>query len=101
MAADALQDELESMAPREAKQTAAVQEATFTILKFEPQQGAKIGEYEVAYTAGNLEDKWTHAMNVLRQANATIKNRYHGEGYAHSYWLYGDGKIYRQKLKPR
>jgi hypothetical protein len=78
-----------------------VQETTFTILKFEPQQGAKIGEYEVAYKGNNLEDKWTHASNILRNSNATINSRYHGEGYACAYWLYGENKIYRQKLKPK
>jgi hypothetical protein len=102
MIADAANEYLESQAPagvKENKEPAAVQEATFTILKFEPQTGAKIGEYEVAYKANNLEDKWTHAHNVLRNSNATIQNRYHGEGYEFAYWLYGENKIYRQKLK--
>ncbi len=49
--------------------------------------------------ANNIEDKWTHAYNVLRQNNATISNRYYGDGYAYAYWLYGKDKIYRQKLK--
>ena len=79
----------------------AVKEETFTCLKFEPQQGAKIGQFEVAYKANNIEDNWTQAYNILRQNNATINNRYHGEGYQFSYWLYGEGKIYRQKLKPK
>jgi len=102
--ADAAHEYLESLAPqgvKENKEPAAVQEATFTILKFEPQTGAKIGEYAVAYKANNIEDKWTHAHNVLRNSNATIQNRYHGEGYEFAYWLYGEGKIYRQKLKPK
>jgi len=77
----------------------AVREETFTILKFEKQQGARIGEYEVAYKANNVEDKWVPAFNILRQNNATINNRYHGKGYEFSYWLYGEAKIYRQKLK--
>lgn len=80
---------------------AAVKEETFSILKFEPQQGAKIGEYEVAYKANNIEDKWTHAHNVLRNSNATINDRYHGQGYQFAYWLYGENKIYRQKVKPK
>jgi len=83
------------------KEPAAVKEETFSILKFEAQQGAKIGEFEVAYKANNLEDKWTHAHNVLRNSNATIKDRYHAEGYEFSYWLYGENKIYRQKLTPK
>jgi hypothetical protein len=83
----------------ETKQSAAVREETFTCLKFEAQQGAKIGEFEVAYKEHNLPENWNSAYNVLKQSNATINNRYHGENYEHSYWLYGEGKIYRQKLK--
>jgi len=82
------------------KEAIAVKEITFTILKFETQQGAKIGRYQVAYKASNIPDKWNHAYNILRQNNATIANRYHGPNYVHNYWLYGEGKIYRQKLKP-
>jgi len=83
------------------KSAATVKEETFTCLKFEPQQGAKIGTYEVAYKANNLEDKWTHAYNVLRQNNSTINSRYYGQSYQFTYWLYGESKIYRQKLKPK
>jgi len=81
------------------KEASAVKEETFNILKFEKQQGAKIGEFEVAYKANNLPDKWASAFNVLRQNNATINSRHHGEGYQFSYWLYGEDKIYRQKMK--
>lgn len=100
MVKDACEEFLEKMAPSQAKQGAAVKEETFTILKFDPQQGAKIGSYEVAYKANNIEDKWTHAFNILTQNNSTINSRYYGEGYLFSYWLYGQDKIYRQKLKP-
>ena len=104
--ADAANEYLETLATPGVKENkpaapATVQETTFTILKFEQQTGAKIGEYEVAYKASNIEDKWTHAYNVLRNSNATIKDRYHGEGYEFSYWLYGADKIYRQKLEPK
>jgi hypothetical protein len=78
---------------------AVVGETTFTILSFEKQTSSKIGEYEVAYKKANFPDKWTHAYNILRQNNATISKRYHSEGYVHSYWLYGNDRIYRQKLK--
>lgn len=81
-------------------EAAAVKEETFSILKWEKQKGNRLGEYEVAYRTSNLEDKWNHAYGILRQNNATITNRYHGPDYAFSYWLYSDGKIYRQKLKP-
>ncbi len=95
---------IETFAPKEEKKTkptAAVIELTFTTLKFEPQQGVKLGEYEVAYKANNLEDKWRPAHSILRNSNATISDRYHGETYQYSYWLYGEDKIYRQKLKPK
>jgi hypothetical protein len=82
-------------------QESAVQELTFTTLKFDAQKGAKIGDYEVAYQASNLADKWSSAFNVLQKSNATIQNRYLGPGYEYSYWLYGENKIYRQKLKPK
>jgi hypothetical protein len=81
------------------KEKAAVKEETFTILKFEKQTGSRLGEYEVAYKANNLEDKWNQAYNILRQNNATINNRYYGDSYAFGYWLYGKNRIYRQKLK--
>lgn len=83
----------------EAEPHAVVSEETFAILSFESQKGTKIGNYEVAYKSQNLPDKWNHAFNILRKANATISSRYHGEGYRYSYWLYGLGKIYRQLLK--
>jgi hypothetical protein len=102
--ADAANEYIDSMAPPEAKekkQVAAVQEVTFTTLKFETQQGAKLGQFEVAHKQNNLSDKWQSAYNILRVNNATIKDRYHGEGYQYSYWLFGEDKIYRQKLKPK
>jgi len=78
---------------------AKVKEVAFTILKWEGQKGAKIGAYEVAYLNANLPEKWRHGYNILRQSNAVINSRYSGEGYQCSYWLYGEGKIYRQLLK--
>jgi hypothetical protein len=104
MIADAANEFIDSLAPPEVKeknQAAAVQEVTFTTLRFEPQQGAKLGDFEVAYKQNNLSDKWQSAYNILRNSNATIKDRYHGETYQYSYWLYGEDKIYRQKLKPK
>jgi hypothetical protein len=79
----------------------AVKETTFTTLRWDAQKGFKLGDFEVAYKASNIEDKWQHAFNILLNSNATIKNRYHGESYNYSYWVYGQDKIYRQKLKPK
>jgi hypothetical protein len=105
MLVDAANEYIDSLAPPEVKETSkttvAVQEINFSTLKFETQQGAKLGEYEIAYKANNIEDKWRPAYAILRNSNATIKDRYHGDTYAYSYWLYGEDKIYRQKLKPK
>lgn len=101
MIKDACEEQLEKMGPPRVKAAPAVKEETFNLLKFDPQQGVKIGEYDVAYKPSNLEDKWIQAYNILRNSNATINDRYHGQGFQFSYWLYGEGKIYRQKLKPK
>ena len=77
----------------------AVLEESFTTLRFEPMKGDKLGDYEIAFKSGNIEGKFQSAYNVLAASNATIKDRYHGTGYAFSYWLFGEGKIYRQRLK--
>jgi hypothetical protein len=55
------------------KEPAAVQEITFTTLKFEPQKGIQLGDYDVAYKPNNIEDKWTCAFNILR--NQTQQSR--------------------------
>ena len=104
MLADAANDYLESKALPEAKtkeNKTAVLELNFTTLRFDSMQGSKLGDYEVSYKQNNLPDKWSCAYNILRNSNATIKTRYTGEGYQFSYWLYGEDKIYRQKLKPK
>ena len=102
--ADAANEFLKSMAPPELgleKDHAVVNELTFTALKWDSQKGSKLGDFDVAYKASNIEDKWQHAFNILRSSNATIKERYNGAGYSYSYWIYGQDKIYRQKLKPK
>ncbi len=99
MLADAANEYLETLAPKEIKQENAVAEETFTVLKFEGQQGAKLGAFEIANKQNSDAAKWQIASDILNKASATIKDRYHGKTYAYSYWLYGEGKIYRQKLK--
>ena len=104
MIADAANELLKSMTPPEPgleNEPAAVEETAFTTLKWDPQKGSKLGDFEVAYKASNIEDKWQHAFNILRSSNATIKERYRGKGYSYSYWVYGQDKIYRQKIKPK
>lgn len=104
MIADAANELLKSMTPSEPglkNEPVAVNELTFTTLKWDSQKGTQLGDFEVAYKASNIEDKWQHAFNILRSSNATIKERYYGSGYSRSYWVYGQDKIYRQKLKPK
>ncbi len=81
------------------KESVAVNEATFIILKWDAQKSFQLGDFDVAYKKSNLQDKCQPAFNILRNSNATIKERYHGLGYNYSYWVYGEDKIYRQKLK--
>lgn len=83
------------------KGVVAVKEETFTCLNFESVKSNRLGEFEVARKEKNPDAQWLHAFNILKQANASINKRYHGEGYQHSYWLYDEGKIYRQRLKPK
>jgi len=76
-----------------------VKEETFNILKWEEQEGTSIGKFEVAHRNQNIVDKFSHGYGILSKANAVIGSRYHGEGYEYSYWLYGNDRMYRQKLK--
>ncbi len=101
MASEALDEFINTLAPKEVKQEPVANENIFLSLKFEPQQGFKLGVFEVAFKVNSesTADKWQMAYDLLAKANATIQNRYHGKEYIFSYWLYGDGKIYRQKLK--
>lgn len=104
MLADAAEDFIKSMAPPELgleSQPVAVVEVTFSSLKWEAQKGSQLGDFEIAHKNNNLPDKWSSACNILRVNNSTIKDRYHGDNYQYSYWLYGEDKIYRQKFKPK
>jgi hypothetical protein len=104
MLAEAADEFLKSMAPPELgleTQPEAVVEFTFSTLKWEAQKGSQLGDFDVAYKAKNIQDKWQPAYNILRSSNATIQDRYHGKDYTYSYWIYGQDKIYRQKLKPK
>ena len=76
----------------------SVLEATFDCLKFEAAKGARIGDYETASKKNNLPEKFQASFNILSKSNSTIANRYYGESYVYSYWIYG-GRIFSQKLK--
>jgi len=91
--------EAKGFAEAENKPASFVPEQTFLTLKWEPAKGERLGEFEVANKNSNLPDKWSHAYKILRQNNAVINSRYHAPNYEHSYWLYGEDRIYRQKRK--
>ncbi len=84
------------------EEPSAVSEANFN-LNYTECTSQKLGTFEVAEQKANLQEKWTRAFNILKKNNSTISNRYHGKGYAYSYWLYGKNneRIYRQKLKQK
>jgi hypothetical protein len=86
---------IESGTPNELK---AIPETVFSCLTFEPHVGEKLREYEIGQGKSNKQKEFDQAFNILKEANASINNRYHGPGFVFSYWLYGQA-IYRQKLK--
>ena len=102
--ADTANEYIQTLAPlevKEDKQQTGDEAAIFSVLNFEHENGLRIGVFEAAYKANNPLDKWSYAYGVLTNAKATIKDRYHHEGYLYSYWLYDGNKIYRQRLKPK
>jgi hypothetical protein len=85
--------------PKEAKAT--LPELTFTILKWESQEGVKLGKYEVAHKGSNLVNQWQHAFNILRNNKAVINSRFHENGYTYGYWIFPEkypDRIFRKKL---
>jgi hypothetical protein len=86
---------IESVTPPEFK---AIPETVFSRLAFEPHVGEKLKEYEIAQAKNNKQKEFDEAFAILKEANATINNRFHQDGYVFSYWLYSQA-IFRQKLK--
>lgn len=96
MGSEAVNELIDTFAPKAVKEEkSAVLEETFSTLKFEPQKGARLGDYETATEKNNLADKFRYAMNILSKANAVISRRYSGAGYAFTYWIYNE-RIFRQ-----
>lgn len=87
----------EAVGVKEEPEKAAVSEENFA-LNYTEYTSQKLGTFEVTEEKGNIPEKWNRAYNILKQANATISNRYHGPNYAFAFWLYNK-KIYRQKIK--
>ena len=93
--ADALNEELEKNSLTEAKPAASEKNFNLTYTKH---TGVKLGEFQIADEKDSPYDNYIRALNILKQNNASISDRYHGKDYSFSYWLYDD-KIFRQKLK--
>ena len=74
-------------------------EEMFNGLKWKPLEASRIGAYEVADSVDNVAQKWTEVHDFLVQKHAVISARFHDQGFLHSYWTYGEARIYRQKLK--
>jgi urocanate hydratase len=82
----------------EVVQDATVREETFDILTWQQKKGAKLNEFEIATKDSNDQEKYQHALNILKANGATIEDRFREPQYRHTYWTYQD-TIYRQKRK--
>lgn len=94
----------QGMRDTEKPKRASIGENVFTTLKWEAGKGSRLGDFEVAYKAQNMPEPWHHGYNILKANNATINNRFHPEGYIHSYWIYPDkynDRIFRKKREER
>lgn len=87
-------------AGRAMKKNSAVPEQVFTFLKFESHSSEKLKDFETADRKTNTDQNWIPPFNILKAANATINDRYHGPDYVYSYWLYQD-RVFRQKPKQK
>jgi len=99
MILDGCESRLEVLAPAEVRQASAVKEETFLTLKWVDQKGEKLGQYETADKKDNPGDSWQSVFNILQKSEASISKRYRGPQYQHGYWLFGQDRIFRQRLK--
>jgi len=96
---DMATEALEQLTPEEIKEKPVVNESNF-FLTYKNYESPKLGKFQAADLKDNVPDRFQRVVNILKQNDAKIDNRYHGEGYNFSYWLYGDPvRIYRQQLK--
>lgn len=92
--------EVKGFAEAEKPKESGIDEKVFSCLKFEAQQGQKLGQYEIADKTKNLSEDWQKGYDILKKAGATIKDRAKGQTF--SFWLYGDfERIYRQKRREK
>lgn len=75
----------------------AVPESIFSTFKYQTRTSDRMGAYEVSEQQDNDAQKIAEALNILEANKATIKDRFHPEGYVFCYWVY-QNRIYRQKL---
>jgi len=90
--ADAMTNAIEvlrqALAKLEKQAQSGLSEVAFNLLKWEASKGEKLGEFEYAFKASNIRDKWNHAFNILRAKIATIKNHFPSDDLIPRYWLY-------------
>jgi hypothetical protein len=77
-----------------------IREETFNILHWQPKKGARLKEFDIAAKENNDQEKYRHALSVLKVNNATIEDRFSEPEYEYVYWTYKD-TIYRQLRKPK
>ena len=77
-----------------------VPESVFSSLSYTPRTSDKMGPYEVTDIEKNNPQKIAEALDILATHKATIKKRFHPEGYVFAYWEF-QGRIYRAQLKQR
>jgi hypothetical protein len=80
------------------QKTPDIPESTFSNLNYEKKTSDRMGAFEVAEKEKNGPQKFAEALDILKQNNAEIDNRFHPEGYIFAYWEFR-GRIYRAKLK--
>jgi len=100
MFCDALENAVEILKQELKRLGALPGEESFNILKWEQAKSDRLGEFEISHKTSNHGDPWQRAFNILKANNATIKNHYAPEGFAHYYWLYldkYDDRIFRKK----
>ena len=79
-----------------------VPEDTFSVLSYQDEKGASLGDFQTAYLNMNIPNNFNHAFNVLRSNNAVIGNPFHPAGYGFRYWIFPDkytDRIFRKKLE--
>lgn len=90
--------EVKGFAEAEKPKESGIDEKVFSCLKFEAQQGQKLGQYEIADKTKNNSEDWQRGYDVLKKLEATIKDRAKGQNF--TFWLYNNfERIYRQKRR--